>query len=155
MLELYRKKLLLIWCIGFLIPFALLIFQFGSGKYGGKSLEMLGWLTSLTLSTILLMVGVMVSNPVTPEEDEKPEEKMTAREKKEKKERDARAAHNKFVFNITVGVSLLYLLIINGVFFVEPLVSSKPQELTRDYKIFLAVFDSLLSLLIGYFFGRK
>jgi hypothetical protein len=157
-LDLYRKKLLTLWFIGFVVPFVLLMFQFGNGKYGHeKSLEALGWLTSLTLSTILLMVGVMVANPVLPEdeEDDKPEEELTDNERKRRREAKAKADHEKFVFNITVGVSLLYLLIINMVFFLEPLVSDKPQELMRGYKIFLAVFDSLISLLIGYFFGKK
>jgi uncharacterized membrane protein len=157
MLDLYRKKLLVIWCVGFLIPFVLLMIQFGNGKYGGKSLEMVGWLTSLTLSTILLMFGVMLSNPVSPEEaaDERPESELTNEEKKRKKDQETKTSHEKFVFKSAVAVSVIYLLIINAVFFIEPLVSVKPQELTRDYKIFLAIFDSLLIALIGYFFGKK
>lgn len=155
LLDIYRKRLLLIWCIGFLVPFTLILFQFGNGKYGAKSTEVLGWLTSLTLATILLMVGVMVSNPVTPEEEEKPESEMNEEDKKKKREKEAKASHEKFVFNFAVGVSVIYLLIINMVFFLEPLVSAKPQALMGQYKIYLAVFDSLISLLIGYFFGKK
>ena len=60
-----------------------------------------------------------------------------------------------FIFKLAVGVSIVYLLIINLVFFYEPFAISKPQELMRDNKIYLAVFDSILSLLIGYFFGKK
>jgi hypothetical protein len=156
MLDSYRKKLIVIWCIGFLVPFILILFQFGNGKYGGKSLEALGWLTSLTLSTILLMIGVMVANPVEPVESfNTPEAEMSAEERKREAVAKAKAAHEKFVFNMATGVSILYLLIVNMVFFLEPVVSQKPQELMRDYKIFLAVFDSLLALLIGYFFGKK
>ncbi len=157
-LDLYRKRLLVIWCIGFVVPFLLLLFQFGGGKYGSeKSLEALGWLTSLTLSTVLLMVGVMVSNPVTPDEedDQNPETELTEEERAGRRAKLAKADHEKFVFQFAAGVSLIYLLIINMVFFLEPLVSDKPQELMRGYKIFLAVFDSLISLLIGYFFGKK
>jgi len=155
LLDLYRKRLLVIWCIGFLVPFTLIMLQFGNGKYGEKSAEVLGWLTSLTLSTILLMVGVMVSNPVTPDEEDIPEDQMTEEEKKKKRDKIAKVSHEKFVFHFAVGVSVFYLLIINMVFFLEPLVSDKPQELMRQYKIYLAVFDSLISLLIGYFFGKK
>jgi hypothetical protein len=157
-LDLYRKKLLLLWCIGFLVPFILLLVQFGNGKYGNKSLEVLGWLTSLTLSTVLLMVGVMVSNPVMPtdqDDDEKPPEDLDPDERSRARARKAKADHERFVFYFAAGVSLIYLLIINLVFFLEPLASEKPQELMRDYKIFLAVFDSVISLLIGYFFGKS
>jgi hypothetical protein len=155
-LDLYRKKLLLIWCVGFLVPFVLMLVQFGNGKYGGKSLEVLGWLTSLTLSTILLMVGVMVSNPVLPmDEDEEVDGPLTDEIKARRKAKKAKADHERFVFCFAAGVSIIYLVIINLVFFLEPLASEKPQELMRDYKVFLAVFDSVISLLIGYFFGKS
>lgn len=156
MLETYRKQLIGVWGIGFIIPFILVLVQFGNGKYGNKLSEVLGWLTSLTLPTILLMIGVLVANPVeskisvseTP--DEKKDEEKEAELVQKKKE-----AHEKFVFKLALGVSILYLLIINFVFFYEPLSDAKPQELMRDSKIFLAVFDSIISLLIGYFFGKK
>lgn len=157
MLEGYRKKLLTIWGIGFVIPFLLLLFQFGNGKYGyEKSLETLGWLTSLTLPTVLLMFGVIIASPTTVEEnDEIPEEEMTPEQKKAHEERLAEKKKEKLIFQWATGVSLLYLLIINMVFFLEPLSSQRPQELMRGYKIFLAAFESLISLLIGFFFGRK
>jgi hypothetical protein len=157
-LEGYRKRLILIWCVGFGIPFALLFVQFFGGKYGfEKGLEALGWLTSLTLSTILLMFGVMVSNPVAPEEpdDPRPDAELSDEEKKKRRDKAAKAAHEKSVFQLAAGVSIVYLLIINAVFFLEPLTSDRPQELMRYYKVFLAVCDSLLSLLLGYFFGKK
>jgi len=156
-LDTYRKRLLLIWGIGFGIPFILLLFQFGGGKYGyEKSLEALGWLTSLTLSTFLLMVGVMVSNPITlDEDDQRPDAELKEKKKTARRVKLAKTAHEKFVFQFAAGVSLIYLLIINLVFFLEPYSSDKPQELMRVSKIYLAVFDALLSLLIGYFFGKK
>lgn len=154
----YRQRLIIIWCVGFGIPFVLLFLQFFGGKYGfDKGLEALGWLTSLTLSTILLMFGVMVSNPVMPEDpdDPRPDEELTDDEKKLRREKTAKKAHEKSVFQFAAGVSVLYLLIINAVFFLEPLTSDRPQEMMRYYKVFLAAFDSLLSLLLGYFFGKK
>lgn len=141
-LEACRKWLVYIWLGGFLIPFALILIQYASGKYGAKTQEVLGWLTALTLPTILLMIGVIVAK--TGDADEKTEKK-----------KPETVAHEKFVFKLAVGVSLGYLLIINLVFFLEPYSSYKPQELMRDYKVFLAGFDSLISLLIGYFFGKK
>ena len=144
MLNTYRKWLLGVWIVGFIIPFFLILLQTGSGKYGDKFGEVLGWLTTLTLSTILLMVGVMVSNPIS--EKAAGADQTDEAQKKEK--------HEKFVFQIAVGASVVYLLIINLTFFAEPLVSNKPQELMRDSKIYLAVLDSLISLLIGYFFGK-
>jgi len=149
MLDYYRKWLIGLWSAGFLIPFVLILFQFGSGKYGEKSSEALGWLTALTLSTILLMIGVMVSNPAPAAVAEGDEDQSAAEAARIK------AAHEKFIFKLAVGVSLLYLLIVNLVFFVEPLVGAKPQALMRESKIYLAVFDSIISLLIGYFFGKR
>lgn len=157
-LDTYRKWLIGIWSAGFLIPFTLILFQFGSGKYGEKFTEALGWLTALTLPTILLMIGVMVASPVTAVHKKKSAGNQPDKEKPVKATEEltsGKAAHEKFVFKLAVGVSVLYLLIVNFVFFLEPLTSSRPQELMRDSKIFLAVFDSVISLLIGYFFGKK
>lgn len=150
MLDYYRKWLVGLWSAGFLIPFILILFQFGSGKYGEKSSEALGWLTALTLSTILLMIGVIISNPAPAAAVAENNEDRTAAEAARTK-----AAHERFIFKLAVGVSLLYLLIVNLVFFVEPLVGAKPQALMRESKIYLAVFDSIISLLIGYFFGKR
>jgi len=66
MLSVYRKRLIGLWATGFIIPFILILFQFGNGKYGPKFTEVFGWLTALTLPTILLMIGVMVANPTSP-----------------------------------------------------------------------------------------
>ena len=152
-IESYRKWLIGIWVAGFIIPFFLVLIQFGSGKYGEKSTETLGWLTSLTLPTILLMIGVMVANPVTV--SRKRQTGDVDAPDADQADTVAASANDKFIFWLAVGVSLVYLLIVNFVFFLEPFAQSKPQELMRDSKIFLAVFDSIISLLIGYFFGRK
>ena len=69
-LESRRKWLVGIWGIGFIIPFILILLQDLNGKYGAKDNEVLGWLTTLTLPTILLMIGVIVANP-TPSADRK------------------------------------------------------------------------------------
>jgi hypothetical protein len=159
MLETYRKWLIGVWGIGFILPFILILFQFGSGKYGNKSSEVLGWLTALTLPTILLMIGVLVANPANNDVEEEMINTTGADETEEQKEARAAAknktAHEKFIFKLALCASVIYLSIINFVFFLEPFADSKPQELMRDSKIFLAVFDSIISLLIGYFFGKK
>lgn len=154
-----RKWLLAVWGTGFLVPFLLIVAQWGAGKYGDKFSEVLGWLTALTLPTILLMLGVMVANPTGDKsEDKMNEEKEEEKEEengKDKKTGGSKTTRETTVFRVTLGASVLYLLIINVVFFFEPLWGSKPQELMRDSKIFLAVVDSIVSLLIGYFFGKK
>lgn len=152
----YRRKLLLIWCIGFAVPFFLFMFQFGFGKYGTKASEVLGWLTSLIVPTILLMLGVMTSNPVVNvEHPDKPESELTEKEKEEIEKQRAKEEEDRFYFKLTVSLSIFYLLIVTGFFVLEPMFSKKPQELMRDSKILLAVFDSGITLLIGYFFGKK
>ncbi|MDQ3179537.1 MAG: hypothetical protein M3Q33_03355 [Acidobacteriota bacterium] len=159
-LDSYRKWLIGIWSAGFVIPFILILFQFGSGKYGEKFTEVFGWLTALTLPTILLMIGVIIASPATDADkretaEDKPYKEKTEAEKSAEQASSNKAAHENFIFKLAVGVSVLYLLIVNFVFFLEPFANSKPQELMRDSKIFLAVFDSIISLLIGYFFGKK
>jgi hypothetical protein len=155
-LDFYRKWLIAIWSVGFLVPFVLILFQYGGGKYGGKLTEVLGWLTSLTLSTILMMIGILVANPTaTSQKEEKPEAEMTEEEKEANRIAVAKANHERFVFLLAVSCSVVYLLIISLVFFFEPYSKNTPQELMRNSKIFLAVPDSLISLLIGYFFGKQ
>jgi hypothetical protein len=155
-LENCRKSLIGIWGLGFLIPCLLIFAQAVGGKYGGKFAEVLGWLTALTLPTILLMIGVMVANPAgAVSEDKKTENEKNALEHPAAVTDKAITGHESFIFRLAVTVSLIYFLIINLVFFIEPFSALKPQDLMRDYKIFLAGFDSLISLLIGYFFGKK
>lgn len=158
MLDSYRIRLLVIWCVGFVVPLLLILFQYLSGKYGDKWAEVLGWLTALTLSTISLMIGVMVSNPVEARDSDlmdKPEGSLTQKEKAAKAVIVKKDSHEKNVFYIAAGASITYLLIINLAFFAEPLVSEKPQELMRDSKLWLAIPATFTSLLIGYFFGKK
>lgn len=158
MLDVYRKRLLTIWCVGFLVPFLLILLQYFGGKYGDKFGEALGWLTALTLSTILLMFGVMVSNKTTPPDEtllNLPDAQLDDQQKQVKAALAAKNSHEKFVFQMAAAASVIYLLIINLAFFAEPVVSYKPQELMRDSKVWLALFDSFLSLLIGYFFGKS
>lgn len=155
-LETYRKWLIGVWGAGFLIPFTLILIQYGSGKYGAKFTEVLGWLTALTLPTILLMIGVMVANPATSfgkrsRSSSPPDEELTESEIAVERE----AAHATFIFRLAIGVSIVYLLIVNFVFFLEPFISRSPQALMRESKIILAAFDSFISLLIGYFFGKR
>lgn len=158
-LETSRKWLVGIWGVGFVIPLLLIFIQDINGKYGDKGSETLGWLTSLTLPTILLMIGVMVTNP-SPTADrktieDKPHEELTDEEKKELEDSKNNEAKEKFVFKLAVGISVVYLFIINMFFFYEPLTTSTPHELMGKYKIYLALFDSALSLVIGSFFARK
>jgi hypothetical protein len=160
-LDSYRKWLIGTWATGFLVPFVLILIQFGSGKYGGKFSEAIGWLTALTLPTILLMTGVMVANPTTGTggngrtKEESASTDITDENQIPKSPNEAKAAHERFIFKLALGVSIVYLLIVNFVFFLEPFTSLKPQVLMRDSKIFLAVFDSVISLMIGYFFGKR
>jgi hypothetical protein len=159
-LESCRRSLIGLWGLGFLIPFVLIMIQAGTGKYGGKFAEVLGWLTSLTLPTILLMIGVMVANPAGDISADKKDEMERAGENPPEGTAGggstiSKTAQETFVFRVAVSVSLVYLIITNLVFFIEPYSSARPQELMRDYKVFLAAFDAILSLLIGYFFGKK
>ena len=158
-LEACRKWLVGIWGVGFIIPFILILLQDLNGKYGPKDNEVLGWLTTLTLPTILLMLGVIVANPTPSADRKKTRRKKALKEEAEDEDAEeaekSNAVHELFIFKLAVGVSIVYLLIINLVFFYEPFALSKPQELMRNNKIYLAVFDSILSLLIGYFFGKR
>ena len=115
-LESYRKWLIAIWGAGFLFPFVLILIQFGNGKYGGKFAEPLGWLTALTLPTILLMIGVMVANPASAAASpQKPDSEKSEAELVEDRQAALKAAHETFIFRLAVGVSLVYLLIVNFV----------------------------------------
>lgn len=156
-LESCRRSLIVVWGIGFIIPGMLIFVQAVGGKYGDKFAEVLGWLTALTLPTILLMIGVMVANPAGAVSADKQteNEKQAAEHPEESASKQSKTEHESFIFRLAAAVSIIYLLIINLIFFIEPYSSLKEQDLMRDYKIFLAGFDSLISLLIGYFFGKK
>jgi hypothetical protein len=157
-LEACRKWLLGIWGFGFIVPFTLIVVQSAAGKYGMKFDHVLGWLTSLTLPTILLMIGVMVANPAGAKSQDKQNEvdrAVAGGDTEAHKDEASKTGQEAFVFNLTAGVSIFYLLIVSLVFLGEPYLPFKLTDLMGRTKIFLAVFDAFISLLIGYFFGKK
>ena len=154
-LETYRKWLIGIWGAGFLIPFTLILIQYGSGKYGNRFTEVLGWLTALTLPTILLMIGVMVANPATSSGKKRRRQRTDGEPTEDEAATEREAAHVTFIFRLAVCVSIIYLVVVNFVFFLEPFLTRSPHDLMRESKIILAGLDSFISLLIGYFFGKR
>lgn len=131
-----KKILTLVWMIGFLIPFLLLGYQtlFGS-YYQGKEAEAWGWFSPIILPTIGLIVGVLVADAMNPN----PEDKFVSRS----------------FFWVTLILSLMYLVLVNSVFFLGARLDTPPLELFKKSNLVLGPLQGLVTATIGVFFINK
>src|SRR5687768_3240441 len=115
----FGKRILgLIWFIGGLIPIVFLYVQDSYfEKYGEKGEEVWNWLLPMVVPTITLIIGVYVydffqnkNNQQKTGEKGKEEEKSKNEVKKIKAERV-----DKFIFSLTIVLTIGYLLLVNSI----------------------------------------
>lgn len=124
-----------VWGFGFSLIALLIIVQSTAGKYENKMSEAWGWFISLVLPNLSLMLTILFAQP--------------------KNEQSAKITVPVFYYRIAVAFSLGYLSIILIVILGAPLTTKSTIELMNDSKIFLATFQTLLSIILGLFFIKK
>jgi hypothetical protein len=156
-----KRILGLIWFIGGLIPIVFLYVQDSYfEKYGEKGEEVWNWLLPMVVPTITLIIGVYVydffqnkNNQQKTGEKDKEEEKSKNEFKKVKVERV-----DKFIFSLTIVLTIGYLLLVNSIIFLEPYSPDTIFEQISESRTFWGTLQLLVNPLVGIFFasgGKK
>ena len=129
-----KRRLATLWFLAGGFLFLVVTVQTVLGKYGDGASDAWGWLLPTVLPTLSLILGVLV---------------MDARGKAMKDQEVDR-----FLFDLTLGLSAVYLLIVALTIFVQPWVSTGAIALMKQSKLWLGPFQGLVSGSMGAFFVR-
>lgn len=129
-----KRRLATLWFLASGFLFLVVTTQTIFGKYGDQATDAWGWLLPTILPTLSLILGVLV---------------MDARGKVVREQEVDR-----FLFDLTVGLSAVYLLMVALTIFVQPLVSTGAIALMKQSKLWLGPFQGLVSGSMGAFFVK-
>jgi hypothetical protein len=131
-----RNLLAIVWGIGFLLPFLVLASRTYFGTYyGGKDTEAWGWFTPNIVPTLGLILGTLASSAFGADDSDKQVIPL--------------------FFALTLILSLIYLVIFNLIFFLEPLTDSAPLDVFRRSSLFLGIVQGFVTTTLGVFFFRS
>lgn len=130
-----QRHLAVIWIIGSIIPFTIILFQTMFEKYGSNGNEVWGWLSSNILSTLLLIITVVVADAL-------------------KQDQETQTV-DRFVFRLTIFLSIAYLASLSLPLLIQPFLQIKSLELIKQSSLWLTPLQGLLSITLGVFFVQK
>lgn len=131
-----KNLLAIIWLFGFIPPFMILAARTYFGTYyDGKETEAWGWFSPNIVPTLGLIVSSLTSSAAGRRQADK---KVTTG-----------------FFTLAMILSLLYLLIFNLIFLLEPLTNSAPLEVFKRSSLFLGIIQGLVTTVLGVFFIRS
>jgi uncharacterized membrane protein SirB2 len=130
-----QRYLATVWIVGASVPFTIVLIQTMNSKYGDKSGEVWGWLSSNILSTLLLILTVVVADAL-------------------KQDREVQTV-DKFIFRITTFLSIVYLAALSLPLLARPFLQIESLELIKQSSLWLTPLQGLLSITLGVFFVQK
>ena len=130
-----KQRLGVIWLTGAGVLFALVFTQTLLGKYGDHTEDAWAWLMPAIMPTASLIVGVLVSDLAG-----------VARKP---------VYVSRFVFQLSAGLSILYLAALLITLLAMPLSELKPMELLTTANLGLAPLQGLVTAALGAFFVSK
>jgi hypothetical protein len=136
-----KKRLAVLWFVGGLLLFLLLVFQSIFGKYGTEVDAAWSWFLPTIMPTLSLMLGVLILDATTTGGTDKLIEQ--------------------FMFYMAFGLSLVYLVLVGVIPLVQPFTGSSPLDLMNQSSIWLGPLQGLVAAALGAFFvkgergGRK
>jgi hypothetical protein len=123
-----------LWFIAAGILFFIFIFQTLLDHYGARTRDAWGWFLPTISPTLSLILSVLV---------------MDALGKGMKTEKTSI-----FIFCLSFGLSLAYLVAVGATIFIQPFIKSPPVELMEMSNIFLGPFQGFVSASLGVFFVK-
>ena len=127
-----QRFLLIIWLVGLFPAMMLMITRSLLGGYYGKEQDIWAWFVPMFLPTLTLMIGAYSSSVL-------------------KEEIDATTV-DKFFFQISLGFSAFYVVVLSAVVIYQPFASSPALETLSRSSIFLSVIQGMTSACLGVFF---
>lgn len=126
-----QRRLLLVWTLGTLAPFLLLLAQSVRGRYGDEAGRAWDWFIPAVLPTLTVIVGAIAYG---------------ARGRPDRKSVDALA------YSVAQWLSVLYLLLLTSLLLLQPLAASTPLQWLESSKVWLAAVHGLVGVSLGAFF---
>ncbi|MGA9118185.1 MAG: hypothetical protein WB699_02365 [Bacteroidota bacterium] len=105
-----------------------------TGYYGDKASEAVGWLSANVLPSLSLIIGVLVTD-------------VQGKGTKTK-------SVERFLFVLTLVLSLAYLLSVTSVILIAPLVQTPSLSLMKTSSLTLGIVQGLVTACLGVFFSR-
>jgi len=129
-----KRKLATLWFVWWIALFLIFLLQSIFGNYGQNWDTAWGWFLPAVIPTLSLIVGVLVMD--------------ASGQSVQQREVD------RFLFRLTFGLSVVYLLTVSSAIFLQPFAELPPLELMQQYNVFLGIFQGLVSAALGAFFVR-
>jgi hypothetical protein len=129
-----KRWLATVWFAGAGLAFFIVLLQSLLGRYGDEVNQVWGWLLPTVMPTLSLIIGVLVFEAV----------QGTDRSKR----------IDRFLFRLTVGVSIAYLAAVILVIAVQPFASTPPLQLMNQANVWLGPFQGLVAAALGAFFVK-
>lgn len=127
-----QRNLLLTWLCGSVPAVLIMSIRTIVGNFSGYEQEIWGWFVPMFLPTLTLMLGAYSAIAL--------------------KESTHQITIDKVFFNISTGVSSIYLLILNIVVIIQPFLNAPVLETTQRASLFLGLLQGLTTTCIGVFF---
>lgn len=130
-----KRKLATLWFTGSGILFFVLFLQTIFGRYGKKSLDAWNWFLPAIMPTLSLIIGVCGVDALG------------------KGVRITKV--DSFLFRLTFGISLVYLVVVLLLFLLQPFTPISPLELMNQSNLWLGPFQGLVTAAMGVFFVKS
>jgi hypothetical protein len=130
-----KRVLALVWFIGAGVLFFMLLMQSVLGRYGDRTSDAWSWLLPSIMPTLSLIIGVLVA--------EGPLARPNA------------ALADRFLYRLTLGISVVYLLAVLMVFLLQPFSTVGPFELMNQANLWLGPIQGLTAAALGAFFVKS
>ena len=128
-----QQLLLIVWLVGLFPSILLMIIRSLLGEvYSGKEQDIWAWFIPMFLPTLTLMIGAYSSSVMKEEIDS--------------------TTVDKFFFQISLGFSIFYLVILSIVIIYQPFSGVPALETFSRSSIFLSVIQGITSACLGVFF---
>ncbi len=129
-----KRRLATLWFSGAAVLFVVLLVQSIFGRYGSRTSDAWSWLLPTLMPTLSLVIGVLVMDSLG-------KGVMVKRA-------------DKFLFKLTSGMSVVYLVAVLLIFVLQPLSPVGPFELMGQSSLWLGPFQGLVAGAMGAFFVK-
>ena len=128
-----QQRLAVVWFLGSALVLILMLGQTIGGKYGTQYPKAWSWFLPTVLPTLSLIVGALAHDA----------------------RRQTAATVNRFAYQMSLALSLFYLLLVVGTILLQPLAMMNPLELLSTSHLWLGPLQGLIGISLGVFFGSR
>jgi hypothetical protein len=134
-----QRRIVLTWAVGVLPASAILMAQALWNTYGEKTVGVIEWFLPSVMPTLLLVIGVVANSELDDTKKQRP------------------ASVSVFFFRLTMGISVVYLLVLTAAVLISPLVPGVDARIATMHRssLLLGPLQGLVSATLGVFFATS